>query len=94
MNKLTKPKLLSKTSYYRDEFVANKNDKSKLWQTVNSLLNTQVNMTPVCKKLEVYSKITDDSKATVEKLNKHFCPVDVTIADSIDKCSRIDSKLI
>ena len=65
-----------------------------MWQTVNSLLDSKVNMTPVCKKLEVHSKITDDSKVTVENLNKHFCPVDVSIADSINKCSRINSKLI
>ena len=74
MNKLTKLgkivtkfSKISKKSYYRDEFVANKNDKSKLWQTVNSLLHSKVNMAPVCEKLEIDCNIIDDPQVIVEE---------------------------
>ena len=90
VNKLRKLKLLSKKSYYRNEFVANKNDKSKLWQTENSLLHSKVNMATVCEKLEIDSNIIDDPQVIVEEFNKHFCTVGQSIADSIDECSRIN----
>ena len=82
MNKLTKLKLLSKKSYYRDEFAANKNDKSKLWQTVYSLLHSKVNMASACEKLEIDSNIIDDPQVIVEEFNKHFCTVGQSIADT------------
>ena len=48
-------------------------------------------MALVCEKLEIDSNVIEDPKVIVEELNKHFCTVGQSIADSSDECSRINS---
>ena len=82
-NKITSEKRKGKKAYFSKRFLENKDNSSKVWKEIRSLVNLKPGKTSSIKILDENDKVTSDSKKISNIFNEHYATLGAKVQQKI-----------
>ena len=82
-NLITKEKRINKKTYFAKRFMENKDNSSKIWKEIKSLVNLKSNKTSSIKILDADQNITSDSQKIANIFNDHYATLGLNVQQKI-----------
>ena len=82
-NSITNEKRTNKKAYFAKRFMENKDNSSKIWKEIKSLVNLKSNKTSSIKLLDANQNITSDSQNIANIFNDHYATLGLNVQQKI-----------
>ena len=78
-NSITNEKRANKKVFFAEKFIENKNNSSKIWKEIKSLVNLKSNKSSSIKILDENENITNDSQKIANIFNDHYASLGLNV---------------
>ena len=82
-NQITSEKRKGKKAYFSKRFLENKDNSSKVWKEIRSLVNLKPGKTSSIKILDENDKVTSDSQKISNIFNEHYATLGAKVQQKI-----------
>ena len=82
-NSITYDKQANKKAHFAEKFMENKDNSSKIWNEIKSLVNLKASKSSTIKILDKNDKITSDSETIANIFNEHYSTLGSNVQQKI-----------